>query len=96
VRWRADGKELFYLTLDGDLMSVPIRLDPGGETIEAGKPTTLFKTRVADVVLAIARQQYTPSPDGQRFLMHTVTREATTPPITVILNRRSRAATSAN
>jgi Tol biopolymer transport system component len=96
VRWRADGNELFYLTLDCELISVPIRLDPGGETIEAGKPTALFKTRVADVVLAIARQQYTPSPDGQRFLMHTITREATTPPVTVILNRKARAATSGN
>jgi hypothetical protein len=90
VRWRADGKELFYLTLDGEMMSVPIEFDPTGETMKPGTPTPLFKTRIVGVVVPIARQQYTPSPDGQRFLVHTLIGDAATPPITVILNRRLR------
>jgi len=39
VRWRPDGKELFYIALDGRLMAVPIRLTSGGsQSVEAGAP----------------------------------------------------------
>src|SRR5262249_40979775 len=35
VRWRRDGKELFYIALDGRLMSVPIRIPSTAQTIGA-------------------------------------------------------------
>src|SRR5213083_2964398 len=38
VRWRHDGKELFYIALDGRLMAVPIRLASDGQSIEAAAP----------------------------------------------------------
>jgi serine/threonine protein kinase len=85
VRWRPDGKELFYIALDGRLMAVPIRLDSAGQTIEAGAPAPLFATRVGGAIQGGNNQQYVVSPDGQRFLMSTVT-ETHTPAITVILN----------
>ncbi len=46
VRWRRDGKELFYIALDGRLMAVPIRVASTAQTIEAGSPLPLFATRV--------------------------------------------------
>ena len=85
VRWRRDGKELFYIALDGRLMAVPIRLASTTQTIEAGSPIPLFATRVGGALSIPYRQQYDISPDGQRFLMNTVTEEAAAP-ITVILN----------
>jgi Tol biopolymer transport system component len=85
VRWRRDGKELFYVALDGRLMAVPIQLAADGRTFEAGAPVALFLTRLFGIQGLNMRQQYMPSPDGQRFLVDTVT-ESVESPITVILN----------
>ena len=85
VRWRRDGRELFYIALDGRLMAVPITLGPVDRTIEVGVPAPLFTTRVGGAVQGPIGWQYVPSPDGQRFLMSTVT-DTHTPAITVILN----------
>ncbi len=41
ARWRRDGKELFYIALDGRLMAVPIRIASTPQTIEAGSPGPL-------------------------------------------------------
>jgi Tol biopolymer transport system component len=61
--WRADGKELFYLTPGGKLMSVGFK---GGAQPETSVPVELFQTRLrADH----RYNQYTVSSDGQRFLM---------------------------
>ena len=56
VRWRNDGKELFYIGLDGRLMAVPIRLAPEGQPIEVGAPVPLFATRVGGAVRSLDRQ----------------------------------------
>jgi serine/threonine protein kinase len=85
VRWRSDGKELFYIALDGRLMASPIRLSSNDQTVEAGTPIPLFDTRVGGAVLGVNKQQYMVSSDGQRFLMNAFTEEAASP-ITVILN----------
>ncbi|MBI4472755.1 MAG: protein kinase [Acidobacteria bacterium] len=86
VRWRRDGKELFYVALDGRLMAVSIRTASNGKTLEAGTPVPLFNTRIGGAVQGNDRQQYMVSPDGRRFLMSTLTEEATSSPITIILN----------
>jgi eukaryotic-like serine/threonine-protein kinase len=39
-RWRANGKELFFLTPEGAIASVPVSLRP---VLEVGSPTTLFQ-----------------------------------------------------
>jgi dipeptidyl aminopeptidase/acylaminoacyl peptidase len=88
VRWGADGRELFYIALDRQLMAVPIHLDAEHRTIEAARPAPLFTTRVGDPDQSVSRQQYIVSADGSRFLMNTLTGEDTTSPITVILNWR--------
>jgi len=41
-RWRADGKELYYVTYDYDFMAVPISYDKG---LEIGAPVKLFNRR---------------------------------------------------
>ena len=89
VRWRHDGKELFYVALDGRLMAVPIQLAADGRTAEAGTPAALFLTGVFALQGLNIRQQYMPSPDGQRFLVDSVIESAQSP-ITLILNWKPR------
>jgi len=85
VRWGHLRKELFYVDLDGRLMSVPITFTPDGRTVQPGTPVPLFMTHIGGAVQGANRQQYMVSPDGQRFLMSNITEEITSP-ITVILN----------
>jgi serine/threonine protein kinase len=83
-RWGHDGKELFYIAMDGKLMAVKVKLGPDTQTVKAELPVALFPARV-DRVLPVGgtRQQY--AVFGDRFLMNTVAEEATSP-ITIILN----------
>jgi hypothetical protein len=86
VRWRRDGKELFYVALDGRLMAVPIRLGSHAQPPDVGTPVALFAPPLGgQVQQADFRHQYVVSPDGQQFLIGTVT-EGINSPITVILN----------
>lgn len=79
ARWRKDGNELFYLSLDGNLMSVPIKTSP---VLEAGAPTILFSTRV---LVDPKQDQYAVTGDGQRFLLlEPLDSEVNT--LTVVLN----------
>jgi eukaryotic-like serine/threonine-protein kinase len=87
-RWRSDSKEIYYIALDEQLMAVPTHVAPGGKTLEPDSPQSLFRTRVGGTLQnGPERAQYVVSPDGQRFLMNTITNEAT-PPITLLLNWR--------
>jgi Tol biopolymer transport system component len=86
VRWRRDGRELFYIALDGRLMAVPIRIAPDGKTLDSGAPVPLFATSVGGAVQGRDRQQYVVSADGQRFLMSILPEDPSPSPITVILN----------
>ena len=85
VRWRRDGRELFYIALDGTLMAVSVRAMPDG-SLETDTPVSLFPARIGSAVQAFYRQQYEVSRDGQRFLMNRISEEAVTPPLTIILN----------
>jgi hypothetical protein len=86
VRWRRDGKELFYIALDGRLMVVPFRASASGD---AGVPAPLFMTRLGGPLPQNSRQQYVVSADGQRFLMNTLVGDVASP-ITVILNWKAQ------
>jgi Tol biopolymer transport system component len=89
-RWRPDGKELFYIALDGQLMAAPIRFGPDSQTVKAEPPVALFPARVDRVLPFVGtRQQYVVSRDDNQFLMNTVAEEATSP-ITVILNWKAK------
>jgi eukaryotic-like serine/threonine-protein kinase len=78
-RWRRDGKELFYLALDDELMAVAVRT---GGTFGADSPRALFETRLP---VSDLRQAYSVSPDGQRFLL-TVPMETASPSMTLVQN----------
>ena len=85
VRWRRDGKELFYVSLDDRLTAVPIGIASDGQSLEIGTPAPLFAIRSGGAVQGANRQQYMPSADGQRFLVNSVLEEPAAP-ITVLLN----------
>jgi Tol biopolymer transport system component len=82
VRWRSDGRELFYVGQDRMLTSVSV--GPETERSRFGAPVPLFPTRLPPPT-AVARQQYVVSKDGERFLMF-MAEETPAPPITVLLN----------
>jgi Tol biopolymer transport system component len=86
ARWRRDALELFYLAIDGRLMAVPIRTGAGG-TVEPAAAIPLFWTRMfgAGQSATTLFPQYSVSPDGQRFLMNTLSR-VSAGPLTVVLN----------
>ena len=80
-RWRRDGKELYYLSADGKLMAVPVKLGAG--TLEVGAAERLF-----DLSLASGTNRaflYAPSANGQKFLASVLT-DGSTPPVTIWMN----------
>jgi serine/threonine protein kinase/Tol biopolymer transport system component len=64
-QWRADGRELYYVSSDQTLMAVPVGQ---GATWEHGDPEPLFRTSFEPFSLTFG-SVYTPSRDGQRFLV---------------------------
>lgn len=80
VRWRGDGRELFYIGLDNVLYAVPV-LGP----LEFGEAKPLFRIAGAPQYGATRDFQFDASSDGQRFVMPT-TGSVPPPPFTVIEN----------
>jgi hypothetical protein len=60
--WGADGRELFFLSLSGSMMSV--RVTPGPELM-MDPPSVLFTTNIEPNANL---NQYAVTPDGKRFL----------------------------
>jgi hypothetical protein len=60
--WRPDGRELFYLSADQQIMSMPVAASP---TFEVAVPQALFTIRV--LLPSGARNHYAVTPDGQTF-----------------------------
>jgi len=74
--WRNDGRELFYLSPNGQIMAVDATL---GQTFEQGVPKALF-----EVPGTVPNGRFVASLDGQQFLMPI---EAGPPrPLTVLVN----------
>jgi eukaryotic-like serine/threonine-protein kinase len=73
-RWRRDGKELFYVAANGDLVAVPVGT---GARPEPGSPSVLFR-------LDGQVRDYAVDASGQRFLVDTAPTE--TAPIDVLVN----------
>ncbi len=83
-RWRADGKELYFLAPDATMMAVPVTF--AGTSFEAGAPVALFPTRIVDGgTVSVNRPQYAVARDG-RFLINQPVADATAEPTTLILN----------
>jgi hypothetical protein len=77
ARWSRDGGELFYLSLDGRMMTVPIRTSP---SLRIGTPVPLF-----DVDARRPWLGFDVSPAG-RFLAIVSETQANEQPLTVVLN----------
>ena len=78
-RWRADGKELFYLSGDGKLMVVGVK---PGSSFEAGVPKTLFDLAPLRAVVTV----YAVTADGQRFFFVTRGEATANLQFTVVVN----------
>jgi serine/threonine protein kinase/Tol biopolymer transport system component len=90
-RWNKNGKEIFYISLDSKMVAAPVKVSSDGRSLEAGSPVSLFPIRLAGgPVRRGQRQQYTVSPDGQRFLIIVDADENVTSPITIIYNWKPR------
>jgi eukaryotic-like serine/threonine-protein kinase len=80
-RWRADGKELFFLGTDGNVMSVAINLSP---VFRPGTPKALFKLpKTPDRDTPIFEDV---TPDGQRVLLDVPVTERSSVGFEVVLN----------
>ena len=80
-RWRADSREIYFLSEDRQLMAVPVSTGPKA----FGRPQRLFQTDVHPGV-SLLRTRYVSSRDGTRFLVHTRSRDLRPLSITVVLN----------
>ena len=85
-RWRSDGRELFYVSPGGQLMSVAI---PPGFAAPPGRPTPLFQTAIFGGGASINNWYWDVTPDGQRFLINTVTAGNDPSTLNVVLNWQS-------
>jgi hypothetical protein len=81
ARWRRDGKELFFLSPDRQIMSVAVKQGAG---IEFGPPAALFRLPTAYHSLAPRTVGYEVSSDGQKFLVPM--RKAAGAPLQVVVN----------
>jgi len=81
VKWRGDGKELYYETQDntGRVMAVSIQAGPQG--IRAEPPHSLFTAEFSDGTL----HEFDVTSDGQRFLIVLRSAESRRP-LTVVSN----------
>jgi hypothetical protein len=79
ARWRRDGGELYYVSLDGKMMAVKVTT---GATLEIGATQALFQSTLKPDA---ALDQYAVTADGQRFLMAEPLEEPVKP-MTVIVN----------
>src|SRR5262249_33063064 len=83
-RWSRDGKELFYLSLDNQIMVSEVKLGPA---FESSTPEALFAIHPFAVqhITGGWLDAFEPFPDGQRFIVHAAP-SSSPESITVILN----------
>ena len=87
AKWRRDGKELYYLSADSNLMAADV--SPGGSVFQVGAVRPLFRvllrTGPSRLDLSSTSEQigYDSAPDGTWFLVNSPP-EGSPPPITLI------------
>jgi Tol biopolymer transport system component len=85
-RWRGDGKEIFYLSLDGKMMAAKVSGE--GLSLQSSTPDLLFNA--TPPTLRSPAFEYDVAPDGQRFLMIESAEKAESLPLTLVTNWQSR------
>ncbi len=81
--WNPDGKEIFFVSLDGRFMTAPVSAQ--GSSLTVGPPQTLFH---APVRLSVVANQYAVSADGQRFLVALPVEDLNAEAFRILLNWR--------
>jgi WD40 repeat protein len=81
-RWRPDGKELFYVSPERQLMTVAVL---SSNPLRLGTPEPLFELPVQTPGRAFTESPFDVSSDGRRFLVGRVIRSAAQP-LTVVLD----------
>ena len=77
--WRRDGKEIFYLSANNEMMAAKVTQNGSELAIDVAR--TLFQTQAESFL-----PSYDVSPDGRRFVMVTSTPHKVASPITVVIN----------
>jgi hypothetical protein len=83
-RWRRDGKELFYISPDSQMMAVDVTTT---SVFKSGNPHPLFQTDIVDTGIRTGPMSWDIAPDS-RFLI--ISETSTDAAITVVLNWRSQ------
>jgi Tol biopolymer transport system component len=79
--WRGDGKELFFISSDGNLMATPVH---GEQALELGMPRALFN--LGSQRDTFSETHYDATPDGQRFLVERLLDANSRSALTVVVN----------
>jgi Tol biopolymer transport system component/predicted Ser/Thr protein kinase len=79
-KWRADGRELYYVDNEWRLVAVPVTQRAG--RVEVGTPRALFSAHMRD----LGHRQYDVSVDGARFLVSRLVKTENLSPITLVLD----------
>jgi Tol biopolymer transport system component len=88
-RWRADGKEMFFIATDGKMMAVPVKAAPGVKpSLEAGVPAALFDAHPG--AEGLLEYEYDVTADGSRFLINTTGGTGAVPALTVVTHYDTR------
>jgi Tol biopolymer transport system component len=82
-RWRRDGKELYYIALDGKLMGAEVRIS--AENVDVGQVHPLLTITSSDPS-STAGYPYEVSPDGQRILTAILAGDGAIQPVTLVQN----------
>jgi Tol biopolymer transport system component len=83
IRWRRDGRELFYLGVDGRVHAVPVRL---ASRPEFGDDTPLFEITTDARAAIHSVVGFDASADGSRFVIPIVSSPKIQPSIVVVRN----------
>jgi Tol biopolymer transport system component len=80
-RWRRDGKEIFYLSVDNQMMAVEVQ--ERGDGIEVRPAQALFKAGIP-LLPVVSFSPYDVTQDGKKFVITTVSGQDT--PLTLVVN----------
>ncbi len=83
-RWRADGKEIFYIGPKGMLTAVPVTAT--ADSFSTGNPTPLFQIHGRAPISSTDIFTYDVAKDGQRFLVNRYVKPDHLTPLTVVLH----------
>ncbi|MGH9713476.1 MAG: protein kinase domain-containing protein [Candidatus Acidiferrales bacterium] len=83
-RWRADGKEIFYLDPKGILTAIPVTTT--ADSFSTGNPTPLFQIHGRAIISSTDIFTYDVAKDGNRFLVNRYVKPERVAPLTIVLH----------